>query len=69
VARRNTEVYVENIEGGYRCWCAVCGAEEIIPIPPTGMPIEVLAKWTETFEKLHRDCKRDPASKMLRTQK
>jgi hypothetical protein len=61
---KNKQVYVENVVGGYRMWCAVCGEEEMIPIQPPGMPVKPFTAWMEDFAERHATCrsKADSAS-------
>lgn len=48
--------FVENVDGGYRLWCSVCGEEEYVPIAETGMPVEALVAWIKVFDKHHANC-------------
>jgi len=57
---KNDDIFVENVDGGYRIWCGVCGEEETIPIPETGMPFPALTAWMDSFRNLHVDCRKTP---------
>ena len=56
----NKKVFTENVAGGYRFWCAVCGKEEIVKIPETGMPMDAFIAWMRSFESVHRHCQQKP---------
>jgi len=58
VPRKGDEtIYVSNVAGGYRFFCVVCGKDEVVAIPPTGMPIPVFVTWSKEIEKRHVSCR------------
>lgn len=59
-ARARNSLLVENVDGGFRCFCSGCGFEHVLEIDSVaGMPIPDLLAESEAVQARHQSAHED----------